>query len=160
MNGKSRMFSTPAPFALSSSKGKRGVFQQPVRMQLMRPHNNRTHSDSLSISCQSPMTGLTKAPHNLQRPTSRVSRSALVVPCFPMKLTRSWRRQADQLSASSSGRSFASWRFKVSQPRNVATGPCEAGDKSARNWITRDAPEHDRDRAGCPLHSTNRSRRS
>jgi len=31
MNGKSAMFSTPAPFALSLSKGKRGVFQHPAR---------------------------------------------------------------------------------------------------------------------------------
>jgi len=31
MNGKSATFSTPAPFALSLSKGKRGVFQHPVR---------------------------------------------------------------------------------------------------------------------------------
>jgi hypothetical protein len=31
MNGKSPMFSTPAPFALSLSKGKRGVFQHPAK---------------------------------------------------------------------------------------------------------------------------------
>ncbi len=31
MNEKSAMFSTPAPFALSLSKGKRGVLQHPVK---------------------------------------------------------------------------------------------------------------------------------
>jgi len=31
MNENSAMFSTPAPFALSLSKGKRGVFQHHVR---------------------------------------------------------------------------------------------------------------------------------
>jgi hypothetical protein len=30
-NGKSSAISTPDPFALSLSKGERGVFQQPVR---------------------------------------------------------------------------------------------------------------------------------
>jgi hypothetical protein len=33
MNGKSPMFSTHAPFALSLLKGKRGVFQHPVRVK-------------------------------------------------------------------------------------------------------------------------------
>ncbi len=44
MTGKSVMLSTPAPFALSLSKGKRGVFQHPVRnsgVGLMNPDSKK-----------------------------------------------------------------------------------------------------------------------
>ena len=38
MNEKFAMFSTPPPFALSLARGKRGVFQHPVRL---KPKNIR-----------------------------------------------------------------------------------------------------------------------
>ncbi len=51
INEKSAMFSTPAPFALSLSKGKRGVFQHPARASVSsHSPKNSGFSDHTLIS--------------------------------------------------------------------------------------------------------------
>ncbi len=54
INEKSAMFSTSAPFALSLSKGKRGVFQHPARTRGKGGQEmSKTESGSVRISGRS-----------------------------------------------------------------------------------------------------------